>query len=294
MAIRSKRPAPTWAIFAPTELELPAQLSHKLLGSIIADIENPSHEYCPEDVKSILDGLVEAVEVQDSNVETELSSAENAGARARLQTIFRIEADRSNSSDTTLKSETVITRTLQQQRKVFNAIIATYKDTVLKLLKDNSGRGYMVVGIKTCVDAEISTNNGMRRFLEGSLGIPISTTLLHGTDIVLGGTANPDIGGMSEKIRKALTTRVATGERIYSIQYRQIWRKRERLLSPLHVAEYGKLFPVDPRRAAFSSEEDTSEEEDDGEDDDQSGHNTVELGKVVHEGPAKLLFASFK
>jgi hypothetical protein len=63
IATRGKRPTPTWPIFEHTELEveLTARLSYKLLGSIVADMENPSYEYSPEDVKRIIDSLVEAV-----------------------------------------------------------------------------------------------------------------------------------------------------------------------------------------------------------------------------------------
>lgn len=63
MATRGKRPTPMWANFEHTELELElsARLSHKLLGSMVADMANPSYEYPPADVKSITDSLVEAV-----------------------------------------------------------------------------------------------------------------------------------------------------------------------------------------------------------------------------------------
>ncbi|KAH7240342.1 uncharacterized protein BKA55DRAFT_118915 [Fusarium redolens] len=249
------------------------------LGRIVGDIFHPLHDYCPEDPRTALQHL--PVEVADTSVSTILAASHSTAVRAVLDRIFRLTNSKSSSTGKQIVSDRVITYTLPQHRKSFAAIVGAHHGKILELLENNGGKGYMVVGLKTCQDAEIEVTRDQDRKSDVEMSVPagqIASIASQGA-VNPASVPNPTVGRSSEVSANWGTKFTAKGEQIFALQYRKITLKKHFFSKKPSTAGLGQIKILDwgegvygesdeGREVVYSDDEDEDEDEDQDEDED--------------------------
>ncbi|KAH0564777.1 hypothetical protein GP486_001834 [Trichoglossum hirsutum] len=281
---------PTWAILSPSNLPDAGEWT-TLLGSIVADFEHPLDYYIPDDIRRILPRNTQSTPTEDTNFKVALLRASGRGASARLGNILRASFKRDIRDEIHLISTNVQTYTLKQQLKVFALLKKKFRKEILDMIDRAPSRipntVFMVVGIKTCLDAKISSQNAKQEEIAIKSALPATSILTKGigtppvTDIDLGGAAS------STKKGNADDSQVAKGARIFALQYRLIKRETVWLQSvrPKRTEfDLGDNF-VPGENAMFGGEEDEGEEGDDSDiddEDDDEEEDPIQLGDLQH------------
>jgi len=214
----------TWGLLPPSGL-IDGSQAPKLLGRIIADIDYPTADYQPADPRVALHALPAPLEVIDADTKTVLSQVKNTKAKLDLGKIFGVHASDNTNNEDEVTSKTVVTRTLPQYRHAFKALMGNHRDDILELLNNNGGKAYFIVGVKTCLDSEISHLNFSTSAVGGNVEFPLGQLLAAAGGIpppLAPDAANPSGSLDRETVRKALYRFVATGERIFSLQVREV------------------------------------------------------------------------
>lgn len=138
--------------------------------------------------------------------------------------IFGVAGQGSSNTERSLKACTVLTRMLRQHDIVFEALKAKYRDQIATLLeKQDTKSGYLVVGVKTCVDAEIADSEEASKTGSMFLEVPVQQTIAaFGAATPFGELANPKITVNKTNAQRILSRFVATGERVFAIQVREV------------------------------------------------------------------------
>ncbi|KAF9772755.1 hypothetical protein IL306_009512 [Fusarium sp. DS 682] len=263
------------------------------LGRIVADILHPLHDYCPEDPRAALQQL--PVEVTDTSVSTVLAASNSTAVRAMLDGIFGLTNSKSSNTGKQIMSDKVTTRTLPQHRKSFAAMIGAHHDEILELLENNGGKGYMVVGLKTCHDAEIEITRNHERKSDVQVSAParqIASIASHGA-VNPASVPNPTVGRSSEVSADWETKLTAEGEQIFALQYRKISLKKHFFSKKPSTAGLGQIKILDwgegvygeggeEREVVYSDDEsDEEEEEEEEEEEDQDENEDVVLEDLM-------------
>ena len=283
--------APTWALLSPSSLPDDSERAN-LLGSIVADFEHPLDNYIPDDICDILPHNAQAQPTEDTNFKVTLLSASGGKAAARLGDILKISLERDVKDELHLTSTKVRTYILKQQLKIFALLKKTFSGEILNMIDQapsrNNGAVFMVVGIKTCFDAEISSQTAEERertsraalsgtsMLAEEINIPPMTAGELGTVVSNRGRGNAD------------GTQVARGSRIFAIQYRLIKRRSawfQTVRPKIADFDFGDHF-LPEGNAMFGNSEDEGEQEDDGDDSDEDDegdeYDPIQLGDLRH------------
>lgn len=152
---------PSFVLIDPLPVDI---LAHNFLGRIVADIEHPTHEYCPEDPGSVLThsplktvDLIPTSIVAAAATTTDPGNSKIRGALDFL-TSGRWPHDR---------KPVIITRCLPQHRECFESIVKAHKKNIVTLLSKNQGKGYLTVACKSHMkvntDATDATEAGNER-----------------------------------------------------------------------------------------------------------------------------------
>lgn len=273
---------PTFALID----RLPSTLHASVfLGRIVSDIFHPLHEYCPEDPRAALQHT--PVDVADTSVSAVLAASHSAALRAKLDGIFGLTNSKSSSTGKQIVADRVITRSLPQHRKSFAAVVGAHHDEILELLENNGGKGYMVVGLKTCRDAEIEISRNQERKSDVEVSVPagqIASIASQGAvDPAL--VPNPTVGRSREVSADWLARNTAEGEQIFALQYREISLKKHFFSSKPSTARYGQLKTVDWGEGVYGESEEgrevVYEDDESDEEGDQDEDADVILKKLV-------------
>lgn len=155
---------------------LPASYTSKLLGRIVADPLWPPEEFAPR-ISTLVDVDDSLIEVTDEDVEITLNANSGSGVGGHLGKIIGLSRERGEGLTREMRGKRVITRSLEQQRDVFDAVVkGEARHEVLKLLsrKNAKRKGYMVVGVKSLVDAQIAVNQGLFKHVKLDTELPIA------------------------------------------------------------------------------------------------------------------------
>lgn len=256
------------------------------LGRIVADIFHPIHEYCPENPSKVLEHA--PVDVTDTNVSTVLAAGHSKSLRAKLDGVFGLSHSSGSNVEKQLVSTKILTRSLPQHRKSFAAIDGAYHDEVLELLTNNAGKGYMVVGIKTCLSAELEIKRDGHKENEANVAVPagaIASAALHGA-ISPASIPNPSLEGSYIVHANWLARNVAEGEQIFALQYRQINLKKHFFSGKPSSADYGRIKMVDWGDGVYGGDSqgrDVVYEDDgtDNEEDEEEEDSDIQLAGVL-------------
>jgi hypothetical protein len=278
---------PTWAILSPSNLPDESERT-TLLGSIVADFEHPLDNYIPDDIRTILPRNTQGKPTEDTNFKVALLRASGREASTRLGDILRTNFEKDVRNEIHLISTNVQTYTLKQQLKVFTLLKKKFSKEILDMIDRAPSRTpntiFMVVGIKSCLDAMISFQDAKQREIAIKSALPATPILAKGIDIPP--TTDTDLGAAASSTKKdnANSGQVAKGARIFALQYRLIKRESVWLQSvrPKRTEfDLGDHF-VPGENAMFGDEEDGEEEDDSDIDDEDDEEDPIQLGDLQH------------
>jgi hypothetical protein len=122
------------------------------------------------------------------------------------------------------------TYSLKRQDTIFSGLKQQYGEEILKLVdnapKRNKGAVFMVVGIKVCVDAEISSQNSKERQASGRGTAPVNEALVaQGVPPVVDLDLEAEVSAGDKGTSDG--SQIAKGPRIFAVQYRVIKKKSD-------------------------------------------------------------------
>jgi hypothetical protein len=250
---------PTFALISP----LPANvLADRFLGRIVADIEHPTHEYCPEEPGSILPHS--ALRTIDSNLISILSAAKTDSALSKLCAILGVPSSEPLSHVGNSSARSVITRSLPQHRECFKKVLEVHRKDINALLSRNTGKAYMAVACKSYID-------GIAKKL--ACDTPAGYAEVEGSgSVLLSTTSRAEVGDDPKE-----------GEHIFAVQYRCVKLKRFSSFAVKAEAVYGDLSHIDFGDGIYGNvdKEDETLFEDDDSDDYFEDDDMVELSNLV-------------
>ncbi|OJZ79712.1 hypothetical protein ASPFODRAFT_38521 [Aspergillus luchuensis CBS 106.47] len=290
-----RKAGPTWGLLHPSSI-LDGSEAPLLLGRIVVNVDDMLQGYVPHDPREVLKSLpeLEPMEVVDTDVETFIATTANNEAQARLTEIFGISGATNQQHGRHFKARTVIRRMLKQHDKVFSALMTAHEREIVELLENQpKKRGYMIVGLKTCVNAEISSSDQSSNEAGGGLKVSLQEAAM-----AFGAPPLPiNLANLSAAVNRAnsqslLSRFVATGERVFSVRVREV---------KFHGIIYrhprmGEALQFPPQQGTFGGEVRKAQAH--GQDSQKAvGENAespVSLKKTeVDTSAEKVLFASF-
>ncbi|MCJ1279482.1 hypothetical protein MMC21_007306 [Puttea exsequens] len=264
--------------------QLPSMWVAKLLGRIVADPRYPSDAFAPKRVKSGF--MDEIVEVVDTNVQITLHTNQESELQAKLERLLGLQKSLSSGNEATFNSKRAVTRSLELHKDVWEKVYSQYKQEVDELLasRDCKGVAYMVVAVKTIMDAEVEAQRGYNQAVVINAEVPISqitTAALMGSGVPA--PPVPDNISPMIQVEKKLSAdwlqrNVAEGERIFAIRCRVI-RSRKKWVpwAENKPAEYGQMHRVAPAHGIFGASEEDADVEIEPEESDEATEDTIEL-----------------
>lgn len=220
---------------------LPSSEIPFLLGRIVADFASPTDEYIPEDPRLALNS--KTLEIVDTDFSSLFSGSKNTSVESKIGQILGISAKDGHNGQSRLKSKFVRTRTLPQHREALKALLDRFRPQILQLLKDNGGVAYMVVGVKSALDAEHGTERQFGNRTALSIGVPtgaIVTAASHGI-VNLGQTADVDVNSSRARGQAVGTAATMEGEQVFAIRYRLVKLKKHFLGAKEPDVDYGNV-----------------------------------------------------
>ena len=220
---------------------LPSSEIPLLLGRVVANFASPTDEYIPEDPRLALNS--KTLEIIDTDFSTLFAGSKNKSIESKVSQILGISAENGHNSQISLQSKLVRTRTLTQHREALRALLERFRSQIVQLLKDNGGVAYMVVGIKSALDADhaIERRFGNRTAL--TIGLPtgaIVTAASHGT-VNLGQSADINVDSCRERDQAFESAATMDGEQVFAIRYRLLKLKKYFLGRQEPDVDYGNV-----------------------------------------------------
>jgi hypothetical protein len=255
--------------FVLIETALPYEVSKDLLGSVVVDIRNPTHEYRPKS-PSNLNFEKYFLETEDTNVSSFLSANKGHRLEGTLGNLFNISFTGREKTEEFFEGLTVRTRTMSQHRDIQEALLSSgHRDDILTLLRNNGGKGYMVVGIKTAVGGKRTQKE--ETLHENKLTAQLSVDQLTGISMPPGGI-KPSVVVQGESGRQRQAASNMEGEQIFAVQYRTLRLRKPsaRLDTPVAFGpvkrvkvEAGMFGNDGDRELVFEDSDEASDEEQD-------------------------------
>lgn len=201
---------------------LPGSEIPLLLGRIVAHFASPTDEYFPEDPRIALHSKI--LEIVDTDFSTLFAGSKNKPVESKIGQILGVSSEDGHNNQSRLQSKLVRTRTLSQHREALKALLQQFRPQILQLLKDNEGVAYMIVGIKSALDAEHATERQFGKRTALTIGLPtaaIVTAATHGM-VNLGQGADIDINSGKTQGQAFESAATMEGEQVFAIRYRLI------------------------------------------------------------------------
>ena len=271
----SKKTPSSAGITQPTYIltdRLPSSEIPLLLGRIVADFASPTDEYLPEDPRVALNSKF--LEIIDTDFSTLFAGSKDNSVESKIGQILGISGENGHNSQSRLHSKLVRTRTLPQHREALKALLGRFRPQILQLLKDNGGVAYMVVGIKSAVDAEHATEGQFGSRTALMIGLPtdaIATAASHGM-VTLGQSADIDVNSSRARGQAFESAATMDGEQVFAIRYRLVKLKKNFLGRQEPDVDYGSVKRVAVEAGVYSDvvegREEVSEDEDENDHDD--------------------------
>jgi hypothetical protein len=239
---------------------------------------NPTHEYRPKSSNNI--GFEKySLDIRDTDVSSLLSTNKGHRLEGKLGEFFQLSSSRKEENEESFEGSFIRTRILTQQRDMKEFLLRSkHREDILRLLRINDGKGYMVVEIRSAVSGKRSQKVELSR--ENRLAAQLPVHKMTGTALPSGGSS-PGAMIQNESGRQRQVKSSMEGEQIFAIQYRTL-ELRKLSVRPESSVEYGAVTKVkigagmfgneDDRKMVFKdSDEDSDEEEpveEDGNDND--------------------------
>ncbi|MCJ1399718.1 hypothetical protein MMC11_002920 [Xylographa trunciseda] len=284
---------PTWALLSPSSLPS-AEEVHKILGAIVPDYENPARNSIPANASKIIPKDWFAKPTEDGNFKVVLDRASGQKAYARLGDILKAAFSKNVSNNLHLTSTTVRNYAINQENQVFKLLKRTFKIEILDLIENapprSKGSVFAIVAIKTCHDAELSSEQSKDQKIKADAKAPIREVATAAGAPPLPVDPNLAVGFQIDDKSTTESSHIAKGERIFAVQYRIIkrrseWRKIGRPKLPPDFEQKDLFVPTGPSMYGEAGQDDDLaefDEEEEEEEGDAEGDDVLELGDLEH------------
>ena len=260
---------------------LPEECVHLMLGRLVTDMHRPLDSFTPQDPRVHIE--IEPVVVEDLDANLVVSSAKGGTLKALLWNLLSVDLATGVSHTSTFESTSIKTYRLQNQLAAFDKLITSpaVRQTIegsKGLLMRNKGVLYMVVGMKTCFNTTVTTEEEVHRKQGGGVTVPLS--LAFGVPIV------PDVGlEGSVSQQRGLTLRsLSPGEQIFAVEYRKVTQlsvfQRPDPEKEPQIANKVQVFPWE--HSTFGSEYEDASFEDDNQQEPDSDMMSDQDEEIYH------------
>jgi hypothetical protein len=264
--------------FILLESPLPAEkCGDKLLGRVVTDMKNPTHDYKPETPSEYLKSYCLEIVDADWNSFAERNSAVR-GALA-FGKIVGLSGNASSNEADERKGAFVRTRTLTQHTDTKKTLMASeHAEDVLTLLEENESIGYLAVGYKSILNGSHEMTFRRNTTFTIRAALPVAEATQGVTEGVIRLPADAiDPSANLEVVNSSINRSAASavGEQIFAVQYRRLeltstWygrKKKEAEIGPVERVKFpAAVFGPDDRRTENPGDEGLSNlpEDDDG------------------------------
>ena len=241
------RDFPTWALLLHGDLP-PASIAPTLLGRVVADFEHPTLQgvpKLPDDLSHIKNANQhpKALEVVDKDGDIFLNAVKDKNVELELRKLLDVNSQAADLLAHEIKTRKIITITLQQAWDIFDDIKKGHEADLMQLVKNTEDElGFMVVGLKISIDADVAEVRAEWDKFKATLNIPAGQTAAEavgsaagapgvGSTIVSDG-GNIRLSKSTTELQQFLATGTMLGKRIFAAQYLQVRPKRRWRLLP--------------------------------------------------------------
>ena len=212
---------PTWAVLDINDL-VPWEDAHRMLGVMVVDMWHPMHQPTPYSKEPLqnLDGF-RIKPYEEVNASRVVNSTSNYAIQVKLGMILDVKLGASAQQNSTIRSKVVTTYVLENHPAVLATLMAdsVYNERIINALRNRVDKKlYMVVGIKTAKDAEISRTKGNVQQLTVEGTVP--------SDAVITSAVGVPAQGFDIKIENSVNlsgettaSGTAKGEMAFAFQY---------------------------------------------------------------------------
>ncbi|KAH6972602.1 hypothetical protein EDB80DRAFT_693557 [Ilyonectria destructans] len=227
MIRRSKRPT-----FVLLNDPLPSSGPHSdILGRFVADPGNPTDEYAPADPELTTTLLEEdgdcLLETVRTTAQAFMSAAREDSARAALRSLFSFSAGASQRKTWRIDTTRVVTRRLTNHRHFFTLLVRNQnlRAELMDLLAENSGKVYMAVATRSCVDASVEVMDAAQSDVGVKGSVPVGAVVATGVG-VRAAAIDPSMEASINRLADWGNSHIIEGECIFQVEYRIIKAKR--------------------------------------------------------------------
>jgi hypothetical protein len=217
---------PNWKpSFIVLEAPLPAEdCRDKLLGRVVTDMRNPTHDYKPEDPSDYLTSY--SLEVWDADWNTFSEHNKKVAGNLAVGKILGLGGNKSNNAKDERKGGFVRTCKLTEHKDTKKALMASkHADNVLTLLEENDSIGYLAVGYKSIIDGSHAMEYSQQKTVNFQAAIPAAEAVEGATKGAVHLPADAVNPKGELEVNNSSTNKVwanAVGEQIFAVQYRPI------------------------------------------------------------------------
>ena len=235
-----------------------------MLGRLVADMYRPLDAFAPQDPAAHI--KIEPVMIADSNAKLVVGSVQDNAVKTLLGNLLSLDLATGANSTSTFESTIIKTYRLQNQSVAFDKLIGSPAvrqaiEGQEGLLLRNKGVLYMVVGMKTCFNATITTGEGVHRTHGAGITVPFS--------LALGVPFLADVGLEASRSRERShsSKSLSPGEQIFALEYRKVtqlsvFRRPDPEREP-QISRKVKVFPWEQATFRHDDEDYTFEDDDD-------------------------------
>ncbi|KAK3337680.1 hypothetical protein B0T19DRAFT_455576 [Cercophora scortea] len=228
------------------------QTARFLLGCVVGDIRNPTDDYQPEGHYYAFQKYT--LEVFDMGYKAFVAAQQNRSFEARLDSLVGLDTDKVTKVSDSLQSTIVRTKILMQHPKIQESLMGSpaSKQKIVSLMKRNGGKGFLIVGFKSALDAKHTHSISLAKKVHAQIETPVDKIIewaTHGA-IHLGEAVNPKVSFKDENGQAVDVESTMAGERIIAVRYRLLtlhgWFDKDCDLGEvIRVAAGGGVFGAD-------------------------------------------------
>jgi hypothetical protein len=277
---------PTWVFLSSGDLP-PATLTPRLLGAIVPDFEHPAVDFVPDDASMFRSDSSDVLTMPSKDFDSALGGDTSGALTLHFAELLRSKHSVELSNTRALKSKYICTWTLSQPRKIFDAVKARHEQEILRLIERNPkrhrGAVYMVVGIKVCLDPEMSTESSTARDIDVNIGVPVNSIVTAATGVILPVDASIGAEVQHHNTQNSRVNQIVCGAYIFAVQYRMImkesgwkvWTARKP-----RQTQYGDWKTVPKAKGFYTGEEDSGSDDEEDCDEAEEDPERLRLGKL--------------
>lgn len=201
------------------------------LGRFVSFLERPSEKYAPEGIdteKFISEYFLDPL--NDLDAKAVISSIKNKSLQTKLTSLLALQHSSDNEANVQLESPRMVTITLRQHERAFNALMEDPDILRLtkELLRSSKRKVYMIVGVKVIFNGRIVLVTDRATNTSSTITLPVAeaaSTALGCPLPVASDLINPEVTFTSSNGKRVDLSHRFDNARIFAFEYRTVTLK---------------------------------------------------------------------